>query len=175
VSSLVETAEKRWPLKRSAEPASCAEQQQPATKIIKLEADVSRQISAYGASRCDFPLAHCDNLTDEIFAESDDSFSYCSAAADDHRGKNGSLVVDVVSGSELADRSGAISGHLLASLDQSAGVESQEEEEAAAAGRTTKSQQFPSKGEKSKKGRGARASSQPSLTTPLPGTGTVVY
>jgi hypothetical protein len=97
---------KRWGAqKRTAAEAALSasdadhRRQQPssAAKMIKLEADVSRHIPAYGgSSRCDFPLAHCDNLTDEIFAESDESFSYCctpataaAAVPDTHRAING--------------------------------------------------------------------------------------
>jgi hypothetical protein len=96
---------KRWGAqKRTAAEAALSagdadRRQQPPSapaKMIKLEADVSRHIPAYGGrSRCDFPLAHCDNLTDEIFAESDESFSYCctapaaAAVPDTHRAING--------------------------------------------------------------------------------------
>ena len=86
--------------KRSAEAVSAdTEHRQPATKMIKLEMPATnvsfsssrRNIpTAYsgGSSRCDFPLAHClDNLTDEIFAESDESFStsYDAPAAEGFR------------------------------------------------------------------------------------------
>jgi hypothetical protein len=104
-NAIADNNNKRWGAqKRSAAEAALSasdadrRQQQPssAAKMIKLEADVSRHIPAYGgSSRCDFPLAHCDNLTDEIFAESDESFSYCCSTAtaaavpDTHRAING--------------------------------------------------------------------------------------
>jgi hypothetical protein len=106
-NAIADNNNKRWGAqKRTAAEAALSasdadhRQQQPpssAAKIIKLEADVSRHIPAYGgSSRCDFPLAHCDNLTDEIFAESDESFSYCCSTAtpaaavpDTHRAING--------------------------------------------------------------------------------------
>jgi hypothetical protein len=105
-NALADNNNKRWKAQKrtaaeaalSASDADHHRQQQPssAAKMIKLEADVSRHIPAYGgSSRCDFPLAHCDNLTDEIFAESDESFSYCCSTAvaaavpDTHRAING--------------------------------------------------------------------------------------
>jgi hypothetical protein len=104
-NAIADNNNKRWGAqKRTAAEAALSasdtdHRQQPpssAAKMIKLEADVSRHIPAYGgSSRCDFPLAHCDNLTDEIFAESDESFSYCCSTAtaatvpDTHRAING--------------------------------------------------------------------------------------
>jgi hypothetical protein len=107
-NAIADNNNKRWGAqKRTAAEAALSasdadHRRQPpssAAKMIKLEADVSRHIPAYGgSSRCDFPLAHCDNLTDEIFAESDESFSYCCSAAtaaapaavpDTHRAING--------------------------------------------------------------------------------------
>ena len=91
-------AQKRTAVEAALSASDADHRQQPsAAKMIKLEADVSRHIPAYGgSSRCDFPLAHCDNLTDEIFAESDESFSYCCSTAtpaaavpDTHRAING--------------------------------------------------------------------------------------
>jgi hypothetical protein len=103
-NAIADNNNKRWGAqKRTAAEAALSasdadhRQQPSAAKMIKLEADVSRHIPAYGgSSRCDFPLAHCDNLTDEIFAESDESFSYCCSTAtaaaavpDTHRAING--------------------------------------------------------------------------------------
>ncbi len=102
-NAIADNNNKRWGAQKrtaaeaalSASDADHRQQQPSAAKMIKLEADVSRHIPAYGgSSRCDFPLAHCDNLTDEIFAESDESFSYCCTAAaaavpDTHRAING--------------------------------------------------------------------------------------
>ncbi len=103
-NALADNNNKRWGAqKRTAAEAALSasdadhRHKPSAAKMIKLEADVSRHIPAYGgSSRCDFPLAHCDNLTDEIFAESDESFSYCCSTAtpaaavpDTHRAING--------------------------------------------------------------------------------------
>jgi hypothetical protein len=138
--------------------------------MIKLEADVSRQIPAYGSSRCDFPLAHCDNLTDEIFAESDENFSFCSAAADPQRAINGfeaAVAVSAVVTPPLLFKNEPGELHTIhAEEERGRGVTAVK-----ASGKLVKSSAVPSC-EKVKRGRVGRPSSQPSLSAPsVPGEG----
>jgi hypothetical protein len=85
--------------KRSAEVVSDRNRAQPPTKMIKLETEaessLSHRLHRYAASSSDFPL---DNLTDEIFTESDESFTtatpYRSVIAEDERPLNGAAAAE---------------------------------------------------------------------------------
>jgi hypothetical protein len=187
-NAIADNNNKRWGAqKRTAAEAALSasdadhRQQQPpssAAKIIKLEADVSRHIPAYGgSSRCDFPLAHCDNLTDEIFAESDESFSYCctapaaAAVPDTHRAINGveaaAAVTAVVTPPSLKHEpdTGIHTDDVVERRRVTGGVKS--------AGQLLKQSSVAS-GEKVKR-RAGRPSSHQSLTAPpVPGSSSII-
>jgi len=178
VAPYVETTGKRSAEKRTAEAEKIFERGAPAQKMIKLEADVCRQMPAFSSTRFDLPY---DNLTDEIFTESDENFSYCSAvAATPNYRSNGSLEGAVappklpISGQLDRSDTGRFSGppHLKVEKEHD---EEDDEEATAAARNSGKSQKLSSRGEKLKKGRGARRPSQPSLPTPVSSSSQGIY